>query len=423
MPELRVTHHSVDRRCRMSRAPATAPTITASVPTSARLGAVPTVSETAVDSEGLPSDAAPPAPSVTAGAPSPGAVAIRVKSWPSGPVSARSNRARELPRLGHRSARAGEAGIAPGAWKVSCILIHRRRTCHRGRRWRREHSDNDRHKRQATTAKTHIEPCFVPRCAENSNPPPGDADPRVGRRRQAGKASPGHRGGGRGPLRRARGGQRRLLQRAHGRRHGGDLVGRSDRAGDGRMASLAGSGFCRGRRRVPRRIGGLDGDLHRLGKRCRRRLRRGRRGHSAISGCSSWWSSRPPGERPHVVERPRAGPRGRRRPGPREPLRAVVRRQPEPRDLPPVRRRTVRATRSGTGMASPRRWPRASSCWSGSAATPGPRGSGPSRVGAIRCRSWSSTSPPRAAASWPVWPGWRSSWRSARAALECSRAP
>ena len=267
--------------------------------------------------------------------------------------------ARKLPGLGDRSARAGEAGIAAGPRKVSCILIHRRRTCHRGRRWRREHSDHDRHQTSGDTGEAHIEPCFVPRCAENSNPPAGDADPRSRPRGQAGKActrsivaAPSRSSTWRS--RSANGGYSSEL--TAGATVGiwwavviGLALGAWPRSRVPGAAVGAGASPCR--------AGGLDGDLDRLGERRRRRLRRGRPGARLPGVVRAGGDRVPSSERPHVAGRPRAGPRGRRRPG-ASPA-ASSRRSAATRSSGRSCRRPPAgsAIRSATGTASPRRWP------------------------------------------------------------------
>ena len=233
-----------------------------------------------------------------------------------------------------------------------------------------KHSHHDRHPTQVTAGDAQREHPLRP-LQKTSNPWPRDSQDRASRR-AAGHASPLDRARRRGPLRGARGRQRRLLERVHGRRHGGGLVGRGDRAGDGRMAALPRSGRCAGRRRVP----------------CRA-LRPGRRsrwagratpaapssrssGRSATWACSCWSSSRRPERalaRGSGASRwdwwsspdwPSAAASSRRS--------AAIRSSARSCRPPPA----GSATRSATGTASPRRWRSPSCSWSGWGATPGP---------------------------------------------------
>ena len=301
-------------------------------------------------------------------------------------------------------------------------MIDRRRTCHRGRRRRREHSDNDRHKRQATTAKP------------TSNPASSHAVQKIAIPRQATRTLGVGRAARPPRLHPVIVAAVAVLYVALAAANGGYSSELTAGATVGiwwawrsgwRWARGLARGFpcCRGRRRMPRRVGRLDGDLHRLGKRCRRRLRRGRQGPRLPRAVRAGRHRVPPGERPHVA-------RAASRSGlvvvaglaSREPLRAVVRRQPGPQDLPSVRRRQAQLSdrllerpRRGDGRGHPpaglARRPRPGRVAAGGRGGRDPV-AGPGHLLRLLARRRLGR----------LWPGSRSSWRSARAARECSRA-
>jgi hypothetical protein len=103
-------------------------------------------------------------------------------------------------------------------------------------------------------------------------------------------------------------------------------VGCGDRSGDRGMAAVAPLRHRAGGWRLPRRAGRLDGDLGGLGERRRPHLRGGRAGARLPGRVRAGADLLPAGECSDLARRPGARPRNRRRIGPLEPLRAVVRR-------------------------------------------------------------------------------------------------
>ncbi len=107
---------------------------------------------------------------LSAGAPRPWAVAIWARSCPSGPDRAARVLRGAAPAGRPEASRRRAAGTAAGRRKVLGILIDRRRTGHRGGRWRREDSHNDRHPTQVKPGMPRSSPLLLR--AKNSNPWP-----------------------------------------------------------------------------------------------------------------------------------------------------------------------------------------------------------------------------------------------------------
>ena len=191
---------------------------------------------------------------VACGAPSSGEVAIWASSCPSGPYRSATVSLGSSANSASGALLAGRARALTGRREVLGILVHRRRTGYRGRRWRRDYGHDDRQPRLGDTRDAQIEPCYVPRRANDSNVSgygscslawrwdvaPSDAAAVDRRRRRRGLCRPVACG-------------RWVLPRAHRWGHRRSLVGGGDRNGAGRLAAGTRSRLGAGRGRLPRR--------------------------------------------------------------------------------------------------------------------------------------------------------------------------